>query len=115
MVKMCTMNFARVVLLLTFSSIGGNHANEENNNIIKGDGAAIGGTSDHEEALLEWVLCGTAIPDMFQHLSDVDKNDCYQFHHENTENSKKTSRNNSNKNFEDFISNENRFVEFAPG
>ena len=53
MVKMCTMNFARVVLLLTFSSIGGNHANEQNNNIIKGDGAAIDGTSDHAEALSE--------------------------------------------------------------
>ena len=111
MAKMCTMNFVRVILLLKFSSIGDDQGHEQNNKIVKGDGGPICGISDHEEALLEWVVCRTAIADMFQHLLDINENDCYQFHHENTENSEKTFRKNSNKIFEDFINNGNPFVE----
>ena len=46
MLKMCTMNFARVILLLKsqivhFYSIGEDHTHEQNNKIIKGDSGAI--------------------------------------------------------------------------
>ena len=52
---------------------------------------------------------------MFQDLPDIDKNDCYQFHHENTDNFEKTFRNYSNKFFEDFLNNGNPFVECEQG
>ena len=42
----------------SFSSIG-----EQNNKIIKGDSGAIV-IFDHEEALLEWEVCGPAVADM---------------------------------------------------
>ena len=53
--------------------------------------------SSTEEALLEWAVYGPAIAGMFQDLPDIDENDCYQFHHENTDNFEKTFRNDSNK------------------
>ena len=52
---------------------------------------------------------------MFQDLPDIDKNDCYQFHHENSDNFEKTFRNYSNKFFEDFLNNGNPFVECEQG
>ena len=48
---------------------------------------------------------------MFQDLPDVDEDDCYQFHHENTDNSEKTFQNDSNKLCKDFLNNGNPFVE----
>ena len=67
--------------------------------------------SSTEEALLEWAVCGPAFAGMFQDLPDIDENDCYQFHHENTDNFEKTFRNDSNKLLEDFLNNGNRFAE----
>ena len=102
--------FARVISNRAFCSIGEDHPHEQNNKIIKGDGGAIG-IFDHGEALLEWTVCGLAVPDMFQGLPDIDEDDCYPFHHENTGNFEKTFRNDSNKLFEDFLNNGNPFVE----
>ena len=114
MVKMCKMNFARLILLLksnpAFYSIGEDHAHEQNNKVIKGDGGAIG-IFDHEEALLEWAVCGPEIADKFQDLPDIYIDDCYQFHHQNTDNFEKTFRNDSNKLFGDFLRNGNSLVE----
>ena len=58
-----------------FSSIGEDHAHEQNSKIIKRDGGAIG-IFDHEKVLLEWAVCGPAIADTFQDLPDIDKDDC---------------------------------------
>ena len=94
----------------SFFSIGEDHAHEQNNKIIKGDSGGIG-IFDHEEALLEWAVCGPAVADMFKDLPDIDEDDCYQFHHENTNNFEKKFRSDSNKIFEDFLNNGNPFVE----
>ena len=48
-----------------FSSIGEDHAHEQNNKIIKGDGGVIG-IFDHDKALLEWAVCGPAVAYMLQ-------------------------------------------------
>ena len=119
MVKMCKMNFARVILLLKsqivhFPALVTTTPGNKINEIIKGDGGVID-VFDHEEALLEWEVRGAAIADMFQDLPDIDKNDCYQFHYENTDNFERTFRNDSNKLFEDFLNNGNPFVECEQG
>ena len=92
MVKMCTMNFARIILLLKSqivhfpAMVKTTPMNKKQKH--KKDGVAIG-IFDHELALLEWDVCGPAIADMFQGLPDIDKDDCYQFHHDNTDNFEK--------------------------
>ena len=48
---------------------------------------------------------------MFKDLPDIDEDDCYQFHHENTDNFEKKFRSDSNKIFEDFLNNGIPFVE----
>ena len=90
-----------------FSSTDEDHSHEQNNKITKGDGGArcIFG---HEEALLEWTVCGPVIADMFQYLPGIGED---QFHHESTYNFEKTFRNNNNKFFEDFLYNGNSFVQ----
>ena len=74
------------------------------------NGGAIG-IFNQEGALLECVVFGPAITDMFQDLTDTDENDCCQFHHQNTDNFGKTFCNDSNKLFEDFLNNRNPFLE----
>ena len=92
-----------------FFSIGEDHAHEQNNKIMKGDSGAIG-IFDHEEALLEWAVCGLAIANTFQDLPDLDEDDRNQFHHENTDYFEKTFQNDSNKIFEEFLNNGNLFA-----
>ena len=48
---------------------------------------------------------------MFEDLPEIDEDDCYQFHHENTDSFEKTFQNDSNKLFEDFLNYGNSFVE----
>ena len=59
---MLVMNFQKVPLLYqkqktknNFSSIAIDHAHEQNNKVVKGDGGAIGLTEDSSQ-LLRWMI-----------------------------------------------------------
>ena len=61
--EFCKGHFTVKKSIRAFSSIGEDHAHEQNIKIIKGDGGAIC-LFDHLEALLESAVCGPASADM---------------------------------------------------
>ena len=91
--EFCRGNFTVSKTGKAFSTIGFDHAHEQNKRTIKGDGGAIGIT-DNEIALPEWATCGPVISSMLREMDgfeDEDDEDDFFSHHEDTDNFEKSS------------------------
>ncbi|KAK3097011.1 hypothetical protein FSP39_005574 [Pinctada imbricata] len=67
-----------------FSSIALDHAHEQNNKLVKGDGGAIGLTENSTQ-LLRWMVCGPEVARVIQEfhtLLDGSKGEAVKSHHE---------------------------------